>query len=340
LDTVPKLSDDVLAWVHATVGRVVDAIPLRDGTFLRVPWRLHITTRAGAVDAILKTGSSKPGELRGGVTNVQLRDSFAAEAAGLEFAEIHNLRTPRLLGLDLDGVSGGLAILSTALPGHTGVPNTGLLRAFGLAAAELHAIPVNRNAAPLRTRPRPSDHEVWLRRWAATYQSATGHERGQIVEHMLVERPGLSTAGLRERLLRVTTTPLIQEAERRIAEFRPEVEQTVLVHADLCSGNTMWTDAGLVGIIDWESWGAGHYGVDLGNIRFEESMRFGSPAAKEVLDGWQQAADRAATDIAYWDLVAALNTPTDMTRWSGGDPTARQRRDEFLRAAVARFDRT
>jgi aminoglycoside phosphotransferase (APT) family kinase protein len=180
---------------------------------------------------------------------------------------------------------------------------------------------------------------VWLRRWAAAFQAAPEDQRDHIVEQMLAERPGLSTTGLPARLLRMTTTPLIQAGEKRIAEFTMPVEPTVLVHADLCSGNTIWADAGLTGIIDWESWGAGHYGVDLGNLRFEESMRFGLFAAEEILHGWQRATGRDATNIAYWDLVAALNTPTDMTRWAGGDPAATERRDQFLRATIARFDR-
>lgn len=337
---MPELSEDVRSWVCAALGngaRVVEASPLRDGIYLRVPWRLRIKTRAGDVEAILKIGPSDP-DARRGATNVELRESFTNEAAGLQIADEHNLPAPRLLGLDLDGASGGLAILTTALHGHVCVPSD-KLPAFGAAAAALHAIPISPANRPLRTRPRPSDDEVWLRRWAARYKAALDNEREQIVGQLLAEKPGWPTDGLHDRLLHTRTTPLIRAAEEHIAEFTPSEEPTVLVHADLCSGNTIWTDDRLVGIIDWESWGVGHYGVDLGNLRFEESFRFGPHAADEILRGWQEAMGREAADIAYWDLVAALNTPADMIRWSGGDPTATERRDQFLRAAIARFDR-
>ncbi|HVX42307.1 MAG TPA: aminoglycoside phosphotransferase family protein [Mycobacteriales bacterium] len=339
---MPELNEDVLSWVRATVGRrvrIVDVTPLRDGTYLRVPWLIRMNTRDGPFDAILKIGSSEPGALRGGVTNVTLRDSFAAEALGLQIADDHSLPAPRLLGLDLDGASGGLAILSTALEGRTGAPDSSLMNAFGAAASALHAIPMSTSDGQLRTRPRPSDDEVFLRKWAAAYQTASRDQQPQIVQDLLAERPGLPVDGLDERLLRMTTSTLIQEAERRILGFTPDDEQAVLVHADLCSGNTIWSDSGLVGIIDWEDWGVGHYGVDLGNLRFEESMRFGLAAADDILRGWQCASGQDALNVAYWDLVAALNTPADLIRWSGGDPTATERRDRFLHAAIERFDR-
>ncbi len=70
------------------------------------------------------------------------------------------------------------------------------------------------------------------------------------------------------------------------------------MHGDLCGGNTVWSDAGFVGFIDWEGCGVGHYVVDLGNLRFEESLRFDPPAADEILLGWQEASGRVAGNIS------------------------------------------
>lgn len=67
--------------------------------------------------------------------------------------------------------------------------------------------------------PRPSDNEVWLRRWAAAYQTAPENQHRNIIKQMLTERPGPPTTGLPERLRRMTTTPLIRAAEERIADF-------------------------------------------------------------------------------------------------------------------------
>jgi hypothetical protein len=71
---------------------------------------------------------------------------------------------------------------------------------------------------------------------------------------------------------------------------------------------------------------------------------FGLPAAAVVLEGWRQATGQERDAIAYWDLVAALTTPTDMVAWLPvahdhgrvdlDAPTLNSRRDAFLRAAL------
>jgi hypothetical protein len=55
--------------------------------------------------------------------------------------------------------------------------------------------------------------------------------------------------------------------------------------------------------------------IDLGTLRLDAAIMFGPPAAAAVLVGWRRATGRAADAMAYWDLVAALTTPPDMTQW-------------------------
>jgi aminoglycoside phosphotransferase (APT) family kinase protein len=69
---------------------------------------------------------------------------------------------------------------------------------------------------------------------------------------------------------------------------------------------TLW------GMVDWDAAGAGRPGVDLGTLRCDAAIRFGLPAAGEILVGWRQVTGWRAAALAYWDLVAALTTPTDM----------------------------
>lgn len=124
----------------------------------------------------------------------------------------------------------------------------------------------------------------------------------------------------------------------------PEAE-TVFVHGDLWHGNTMWTGDSFVGMIDWDSAGAGHCGVDLGSIRLDAALMFGLPAAAEVLAGWQRATGREPDGTAYWDVVASLNTPADMVkplpnlhaqgRTDLDAATLAARRDAFLQLALA-----
>lgn len=334
-------SKDLLAWAGAAIGpgtRIVEVRSFRPDPKHRGPWLLRIQSRTGELVATLKTGPLGPAALRNR-TDVTAHAALAAEAAGLRLAEEHGLPAPRLLGLDLEGVSGSLALLSTMLGEVGKTPGPESMRAFGAATAVLHTVSLSPNSdVELRTRPRHGDDYVWLRKWAARYQAATESQRIEISQQLLADRPGWPADGLHQRLLRTSTTPLIQAAEERIAGVTPPDGTTVLVHGDLCAGNTAWSDDGFAGFIDWEGYGAGHYGVDLGNLRFEESLRFGLAAADEILLGWQEASGQDASDIAYWDLVSALNTPADLTPWAPDMVGGTERRDRFLRAAIERFD--
>jgi hypothetical protein len=82
-------------------------------------------------------------------------------------------------------------------------------------------------------------------------------------------------------------------------------------------------------LIDWKTAGVGLPGVDVCELRKQVAITFGPDAPDQVLAGWEDATGSSLSDVAYWDAVAALNTPTEL--W--GDATAR--RDAFLRRALS-----
>jgi aminoglycoside phosphotransferase (APT) family kinase protein len=143
------------------------------------------------------------------------------------------------------------------------------------------------------------------------------------------------------------TTPLLDQVDAYLATAAPSFDETVLVHGDLWQGNLLYDNDQVVGVIDWEAAGAGNPGIDLGSLRWDAATLFGPSAADEILAGWEAAAGRAATDVAYWDLVAGANTPADLTPMQDAiaqqgrpdldGPTLTQRRDEFLQSALARI---
>jgi aminoglycoside phosphotransferase (APT) family kinase protein len=136
------------------------------------------------------------------------------------------------------------------------------------------------------------------------------------------------------RKRRIPTTPLLDEADRLVTAHRPPTAETVFVHGDVWPGNVIWTDDGVAVLIDWKTAGVGAPGVDLGGIRNQLAIMFGPEAPSLVLDGWERATGTKASDIAYWDAVAALNTRTyldDEYQIVG----ATDRRDAFLHAALA-----
>lgn len=122
----------------------------------------------------------------------------------------------------------------------------------------------------------------------------------------------------------------------------------MFVHGDVWWGNTRWDGDACLALIDWKDAGAGNPGVDLGNLRLQMALTYGPDTPEQVLDGWQRESGLGATDLPYWDAVAALNTPAVLAGWPGFDRQGNRldalavtkRRDAFLRGAIDRPGRT
>jgi aminoglycoside phosphotransferase (APT) family kinase protein len=194
---------------------------------------------------------------------------------------------------------------------------------------------------------------------------ALGAAAAALASVVLAPRPGLE---LRTRSLydmdfaawrrSAGTSQLLARAEERIASLPVPDGELVFVHGDLWQGNTVWIGDSCSGMIDWDAAGAGSPGIDLGTLRSDVALFFGSsplastglPAADEVLAGWQQAAGRPAEHVAYWDAAAALCTVGDMSYCLPGDmldevgrpdlntALLTARRDAFLAAALDELD--
>jgi aminoglycoside phosphotransferase (APT) family kinase protein len=224
---------------------------------------------------------------------------IATAAAALEVAERHRLPAPTLIDADLQGeVAGVPATLETVVPGTTewpDPPSVERLRAAGAALARLHAVVIPpQEYLPFRPRPIAVDD------FAAD------------------RRDG-----------RMPTTPLLQTADELITTYDEPSGGTVFVHGDVWPGNLIWNRGQIAALIDWKTAGVGVPGVDLCELRKQVAITFDPQAPAHVLDGWERATGIEANDVAYWDAVAALNTPTELYG------TATARRDAFLRKALA-----
>jgi aminoglycoside phosphotransferase (APT) family kinase protein len=287
-------SGQMLRWVVEAVGGGAEVSAVRALHGDQGPWlvRVHVRERSERV------GYHRSVVLRSVTPRIDA-GMVRTGAAALRVAEQHGLAAPRLLAADLDGrVAGAPATLETVVAGSTVWPAAASgvrIRAAGAALARLHAIALEpRPDLPLRMRPIAVDHFARDRREG-----------------------------------RMATTPLLRSADERIRGTRPPRGPTVFVHGDVWPGNVAWTDDVSCALIDWKTAGVGDPGVDIGELRKQMAITYGPEATADVVAGWEQAAGRPATNVAYWDAVAALNTPTDLDR-----PAFTVRRDTFLRAAI------
>ena len=271
----------------------------------------------------LRHGGS-PWLLRAGDREVVLRIARAVQAAetGTEVAAMtHAARmasaivpVAELLGYDLAERTGYGLVLTAYVPGTSVIPpapDPGRLRALGAAAARISSIELTPTPSlPVRSRPIEAEDFAGLRR-----------EQG--------------------------ASDLLRAAEAAVAAARPDYGTLGLVHGDMWHGNTLWDDGRLTAVLDWDCAGAGPAGIDLGSLRCDAAWCHGVEAAGHILRGWEAEAGRPASDVPYWDAVAALASPPDMgwfpiSMVAQGRPDLTrevmlERRDAFLGTALSRL---
>lgn len=272
----------------------------------------------------LRDGGS-PWLLRAGEREVVLRVAraeqvaeTATEVAAMTYAaRVAGAILPvaELLGYDLAERTGYGLVLTACVPGTSMIPpapDPEQLRALGAAAARISSIKLApAQALPVRSRPIEAEDFDGMRR-----------EQG--------------------------ASDLLRAAEAAVAATRPDDDQPGLVHGDLWHGNTMWDDARrLTAVLDWDCAGVGPAGIDLGSLRCDAAWCHGVGAAEHVLRGWEAEAGRPASDVPYWDAVAALASPPDMGWFpvsmacQGRPDLTRElmleRRDAFLGAALSQL---
>lgn len=333
MSSIPNAS--VVTWAEQALGGNTTITIERSLHGSVSPWRLQVQQNGTTYPVIMRI--PVPGRIApaGILTN----------AEALSLAERYNVPAPRLLACDRDGDDAGTTVsLETCLPGTSEFPDDlepEDLRRMGMTMAQVHTIRLE--PQPLlacRTRPIQPDDFARDRRWAALYQTdVEGHD---IVLRSYLQITEFPPDDPRAMLSQTRSTPLLLLADDLVRAYRRANEPNVLLHGDLWPGNTRWHDGQFTALIDWKTAGVGNPGIDLGSMRMHVVLRYGPPAAALVLEGWERYMGRQATDIAYWDAVAALNTPTVMEGWPDCDPASHplgsravtQRRDAFLRLAT------
>lgn len=335
----PVPSESVIRWAANAIGQNA-AITARKSLHGDVsPWLLKIVHDGKSYDVVLRI--PVPGRIEAAL--------ILTNATALLMAEKHDSPSPRLIACDrTGGTAGEVASLETVLPGTSEFPSTldaEQLRKAGAAMARVHSVQLDPQPfLPIRTRPIQFDDYARDRRWAALFRASPHYQHGVIAA--FCELTGASTEDAQKVLSRTSSTPLLQLADEHARMYDLPSEPTVFVHGDIWPGNTRWWEGSFTALIDWKTAGVGNPGVDLGSMRLQVALQYGLAAAEFVRDGWERQTGRPAAHVAYWDAVAALNTPTIMEGWPGcdaidhplGSQAVTKRRDEFIRQAVDQLE--
>jgi aminoglycoside phosphotransferase (APT) family kinase protein len=90
----------------------------------------------------------------------------------------------------------------------------------------------------------------------------------------------------------------------------------VLTHGDYWSGNVVWRDGRLTGIVDWSGGSRGPRGFDLGWCRLDLVLLFDEQIADDFLAAYEAEAGQAVGEIRLWDCWAAAGSDQAVESWA------------------------
>jgi aminoglycoside phosphotransferase (APT) family kinase protein len=153
----------------------------------------------------------------------------------------------------------------------------------------------------------PADPRAWARELgrALAVVHAVPTER-------LAELPSVfdRSQGSRETL----GGPLAAEVRSRWSQV--VTSQEVLTHGDYWSGNVVWRDGRLTGIIDWAGGSRGPRGFDLGWCRLDLVLLLDEQTADDFLAAYEARSRHAVGEMRLWDCWAAARSDQEVRSWA------------------------
>ncbi len=106
-------------------------------------------------------------------------------------------------------------------------------------------------------------------------------------------------------------------AAEKIRSSWPQITASaeVLTHSDYWSGNVVWRDGVLTGIVDWSGGARGPRGFDVGWCRLDLYLLFGERLADVFLAAYEDAIGHPLADMALWDGWAIARSYDAVTSW-------------------------
>jgi aminoglycoside phosphotransferase (APT) family kinase protein len=92
-------------------------------------------------------------------------------------------------------------------------------------------------------------------------------------------------------------------------------EPNVLTHNDFWSGNTLWRDGTLTGVVDWSGAALGPRSFDVGWCRLDLYLLFDRRIADRFLESYQSASAAPCPDPLLADLWAVARSHSQVESW-------------------------
>jgi aminoglycoside phosphotransferase (APT) family kinase protein len=111
----------------------------------------------------------------------------------------------------------------------------------------------------------------------------------------------------------VLNGPLATEVRSRWIQITGEPE--VLSHCDYWSGNVVWRDEALTGIVDWSGGARGPRGFDVGWCRLDLVLLLGERIADVFLAAYEAAIGQTLKEMDLWDAWAVARSDDAVETW-------------------------
>ncbi len=153
----------------------------------------------------------------------------------------------------------------------------------------------------------PSDRNAWASRLGRTLAvlHALPRERLSALPSLFDDRGGSP------ELLDGPLAAPIRSAWPQITAA-PEV----LTHGDYWSGNVVWRDGVLSGVVDWSGATRGPRGFDVGWCRLDLYLLFDERLADVFLGAYEDAIGHPVADMVLWDGWAVARSHRDVESWA------------------------
>jgi aminoglycoside phosphotransferase (APT) family kinase protein len=152
----------------------------------------------------------------------------------------------------------------------------------------------------------PSDPKGWARELGRGLAAVHAVPTGRLAELPSVFGLGGGSQG-------ILGGPLAAEVRSRWSEVVAAPE--VLTHGDYWSGNVIWRDGRLAGIVDWSGGSRGPRGFDLGWCRLDLVLLFDDQIADDFLVAYEVGTGQAVAEIRLWDCWAAARSDGSVGAW-------------------------